>query len=199
MSAASIISMPIVNVMPCTAMTTGLRQRRRSANASTPVSPAQRSRSPTRTRRRSAADPAPLSCAVPRTSTTPTHRSGSSSSRVSASDSASNISGVKPFIFVARSTVIVQDVAVALAAHLTIFVGCAHRPLLFWRFDFFFDFAQPILAEIQLRTDEEARRAEHTARDRVVDVRDQLLLHLRQLGAGENRFGRQPGLRRVRP
>ena len=75
---------------------------------------------------------------------------------------------------------IVSDVAGAFAAHLTVVVGRAHRAgSLLLPLDLFFDVAQPILAEVQLRADEEARRAEHAARDRVVDVRDQLLLHLR--------------------
>src|ERR1700745_53960 len=52
------------------------------------------------------------------------------------------------------------------------------------RYDFVFDVAQAVLAEIDFVTDEEGWRAERAARDRSVGVFDQLLLDVVLLGAG---------------
>src|SRR3954447_13295197 len=61
------------------------------------------------------------------------------------------------------------------------------------RYDFVFDVAQAVLAEIDFVADEEGWRAERAARYRVAGVLDQLLLDVVLLGAGDDAIDVQPG------
>ena len=111
MSPASAISIPIVNVMPCTAVTCGLRSRRPRPNGSTGSDACSSFRRAASRRASSLKNSGISSPAVvwsPANVKTPTNRSGSSSSRVSASPSSAVIFGWNVFFFSTRSTVITK-------------------------------------------------------------------------------------------
>ena len=111
MSPASAISMPIVNVMPCTAVTRGLRSRRSRPNGSTGsdvCAAFRRAASRLASSLKNSGISNPAVVWSPANTSTPTNSSGSSSSRVNASLSSAVIFGVNAFFFSTRSTVITK-------------------------------------------------------------------------------------------